>query len=58
MKSYFEGNFRRTQLQSLGGSSVETNRIQLIKKAQDERKKREDLREEKKCCNIIIKNLR
>ncbi|XP_070502808.1 ubiquitin-protein ligase E3C [Chironomus tepperi] len=40
----FDGSFRRLPIQSLGGSSVETDRTQLIKKAQIERKKREDLR--------------
>lgn len=40
----FDGSFRRLPIQSLGGSSIETDRNQLIKKAQIERKKREDLR--------------
>lgn len=40
----FEGNYRRLPLQSLGGSSIETDRQTLIKKAQLERKKREEIR--------------
>jgi len=40
----FDGSFRRLPIQSLGGSSVETDRNQLIKKAQIERKKREESR--------------
>lgn len=45
LKMYnFEGNYRRLPLQSLGGSSIETDRQTLIKKAQLERKKREEIR--------------
>lgn len=40
----FEGNYRRLPLQSLGGTSIETDRQTLIKKAQLERKKREEIR--------------
>ncbi|CRK94907.1 CLUMA_CG008399, isoform A [Clunio marinus] len=41
---HFDGSFKRSPIQNLGGSSVETDRQTLIKKAQIERKKREEIR--------------
>lgn len=40
----FDGNFRRLPHQSLGGMKIENDRQTLIKKAQLERKKREEIR--------------
>jgi hypothetical protein len=54
----FDGNFRRLPIQSLGGSSIETDRGRLIKKAQNERKKREDLRKKDISCITIQKWIR
>ncbi|KAG5670258.1 hypothetical protein PVAND_000535 [Polypedilum vanderplanki] len=54
----FDGNFRRLPVQSLGGSSIETDRSRLIKKAQDERKKREELRKKEISCITIQKWIR
>lgn len=49
---HFDGNFRRLPNQSLGGSSIETDRNTVIKKAQLERKKREEIRRRE---NSILK---
>lgn len=45
---FFEGNYRRLPIQSLGGSKVETDRQTLLNKAQLERKKREEIRKNEK----------
>jgi ubiquitin-protein ligase E3 C len=44
MFNNFSGEFRRLPIQNLGGTRIETDRQTLIKKAQDERKKREEIR--------------
>lgn len=41
---HFDGSYKRSPIQNLGGSSVETDRQTLIKKVQVERKKREESR--------------
>lgn len=43
---HFDGSYKRSPIQNLGGSSVETDRQTLIKNAQLERKKREDIRKQ------------
>jgi ubiquitin-protein ligase E3 C len=43
---HFDGAYKRSPIQNLGGSSVETDRQTLIKKAQVERKRREEIRKE------------
>lgn len=40
----FNGDYKRSPIQSLGGRSVETDRQTLIKNAQVERKRREEIR--------------
>lgn len=40
----FDGNYRRTPVQSLGGASRNCDRTTLIKKAAEERLKRADIR--------------
>lgn len=42
---HFDGSYKRSPIQNLGGSSGETDRQTLIKKAQVERKKREETRQ-------------
>lgn len=42
---HFDGSYKRSPIQNLGGSSYETDRQTLIKKAQIERKKREETRQ-------------
>lgn len=42
---HFDGSYKRSPIQNLGGSSGETDRQTLIKKAQIERKKREETRQ-------------
>lgn len=44
MYNLFDGAYKRSPIQNLGGSSIETDRQTLIKKAQTERKKREETR--------------
>lgn len=41
---HFDGAYRRTPIQNLGGSSIDTDRQTLIKNAQSERRKREEIR--------------
>lgn len=40
----FDGNYRRTPIQSLGGASRNSDRLTLIKKAAEERQKRAEIR--------------
>lgn len=55
---HFDGSYRRSPIQSLGGSSIETDRQSLIKKAQQERKKREECRKKEKSCLQITSFMR
>lgn len=41
---HFDGSYKRAPIQNLGGLVVETDRQTLIKNAQLERKKREEIR--------------
>lgn len=43
---HFDGSYKRSPIQNLSGSSVETDRQTLIKNAHLERKKREDVRKQ------------
>lgn len=49
----FEGDYKRTPQQSLGGASQNTDRETLIKKAQYERQKRAELRKQNDGATII-----
>lgn len=49
----FEGDFRRTPIQSLGGISQNSDRDTLIRKAQRERQKRAELRKQNDGATII-----
>lgn len=42
---HFDGSYKRSPIQNLGGCSVDTDRQTLIKNAQIERKKREEARQ-------------
>lgn len=42
---HFDGSYKRSPIQNLGGCSVDTDRQTLIKNAQIERKKREETRQ-------------
>lgn len=52
----FDGSYKRSPIQNLGGLSVETDRQTLIKKAQIERKKREETRK-KELSSLKIQSL-
>ncbi|CAG2108104.1 unnamed protein product, partial [Medioppia subpectinata] len=53
MFGYFDGDFRRRPQQSLGGSHRETQRQQLLQKAAEERRDREELRRRTNCAIVI-----
>jgi ubiquitin-protein ligase E3 C len=53
---HFDGAYKRSPIQNLGGSSVETDRISLIKKAQEERRRREEIRR-KEISSLQIQSL-
>jgi ubiquitin-protein ligase E3 C len=52
----FNGDYKRSPIQSLGGRSVETDRTTLIKNAQVERKRREEIRK-KEISSLKIQSL-
>jgi ubiquitin-protein ligase E3 C len=58
MSFHFDGNFRRLPAQALGGKYVDTDRQTLIKKAQLERKKREEIRRKEFACLKVQSFLR
>lgn len=49
----FDGDYRRTPVQSLGGASHNSDRETLIRKAQQERQKRAELRQQNNGATII-----
>lgn len=49
----FDGDYRRTPVQSLGGASQNSDRDTLIKKAQQERQKRAELRQQNDGATVI-----
>lgn len=53
---HFDGSFKREPIINLGGQSGETDRQTLIKKAQVERKKREETRK-KEVSSLKIQSL-
>lgn len=46
MYTSFDGDYRRRPMQSLGGHSMSTNRDSIIKKSQEQRQKRSELRKQ------------
>ncbi|CAG2181355.1 unnamed protein product, partial [Oppiella nova] len=53
MFGYFDGDFRRRPQQSLGGTHKDTKRQQLLEKAAEERRHREELRRRTNCALVI-----
>lgn len=51
----FDGEFRRRPQQNLGGASLKTDRLTTIRKAQQERQKREEARRHQ-CGAIVIQS--
>lgn len=49
----FDGSYRRTPVQSLGGASRSSDRDTLIRKAQEERQKRADIRRQNNGATLI-----
>ncbi|ETN66654.1 ubiquitin protein ligase [Anopheles darlingi] len=49
----FDGEFRRRPQQNLGGASQRTDRLTIIRKAQQERQKREDARRQQNGATVI-----
>lgn len=49
----FDGDYRRTPVQSLGGASQNSDRDTLIRKAQQERQKRAELRKQNNGATVI-----
>lgn len=49
----FDGDFRRRPQQNLGGASQKSDRLSLIRRAQSERQKREDLRNQQHGATVI-----
>lgn len=49
----FDGEFKRTPIQNLGGASQNSDRLTLIRKAQQERQKRAELRSQNNGATII-----
>lgn len=45
----FDGDFKRRPMQNLGGYSIATNRETLIRKSQEQRKKRLEQRQQNTC---------
>lgn len=52
----FNGDYKRSPIQSLGGRTIETDRQTLIKNAQIERRRREEIRK-KEISSLKIQNL-
>lgn len=53
MYDYFDGDFRRRPQQSLGGAQRKVPRQQLLERAAQERRHREELRQQTNCATII-----
>lgn len=49
----FEGDYKRTPIQNLGGASQSSDRETLIRKAQQERQKRAELRRQNNGATVI-----
>ncbi|XP_058057066.1 ubiquitin-protein ligase E3C isoform X2 [Anopheles bellator] len=49
----FDGEFRRRPQQNLGGASLKTDRLTIIRKAQHERQKREEARRQQNGATVI-----
>ncbi|XP_055627362.1 ubiquitin-protein ligase E3C [Toxorhynchites rutilus septentrionalis] len=54
----FDGDFRRRPQQSLGGASQKSDRLSIIRKAQQERQKREDARRQQNGVVVIQSSVR
>ncbi|XP_058832317.1 ubiquitin-protein ligase E3C [Topomyia yanbarensis] len=54
----FDGDFRRRPQQSLGGVSQKSDRLSIIRKAQQERQKREDVRRQQHGATVIQSSVR
>ncbi|XP_058458874.1 ubiquitin-protein ligase E3C [Malaya genurostris] len=54
----FDGDFRRRPQQSLGGVSQKSDRLSIIRKAQQERQKRENIRRQQHGATVIQSSVR
>nr|XP_019541237.2 ubiquitin-protein ligase E3C [Aedes albopictus] len=54
----FDGDFRRRPQQNLGGASQKSDRLTIIRKAQQERQKREDARRQQNGATVIQSSVR